>query len=101
ILNDETRGSSGLRLGRISRVLVVAQLSFSCGLLVCAGLMIRTIVNVARFDYGFTTANVYTARLGLFAKDYPTAAAELQFYDRRRRARHASRWRIRAARRPR
>ena len=84
ILNDETRGSSGLRVGRISRVLVVAQLSFSCGLLVCAGLMIRTIVNVARFDYGFTTANVYTARLGLFAKDYPTAAAELQFYDRAR-----------------
>jgi len=84
ILNDETRGSSGLRVGRVSRVLVVAQLSLSCGLLVCAGLMIRTIVNVARFDYGFNTANVYTARLGLFAKDYPTPAAEMQFYDRAR-----------------
>ena len=84
ILNDEVRGSSGLRVGRISRVLVVAQLSFSCGLLVVAGLMIRTIVNVARFDYGFNTRNVYTARLGLFEKDYPTPAAELQFYDRAR-----------------
>ena len=84
ILNDEVRGSSGLRVGRISRALVVAQLSFSCGLLVVAGLMIRTIVNVARFDYGFNTTNVYTARLGLFAKDYPTPAAEVQFYDRLR-----------------
>ena len=84
ILNDEARGSSGLRVGRISRVLVVAQLSFSCGLLVVAGLMIRTIVNVARFDYGFNTTNVYTARLGLFEKDYPTPAAERQFYDRAR-----------------
>ena len=85
-LNDETRGSSGLRVGRISRVLVVAQLALSCGLLVGAGLMIRTIVNVARFEYGFNTANIYTARLGLFAKDYPTPVAELQFYDRARRS---------------
>ena len=84
ILNDEARGSSGLRIGRVSKVLVVAQLSLSCGLLVAAGLMIRTIVNVGRFDYGFNTANVYTARLGLFEKDYPTPAAELQFYDRAR-----------------
>jgi putative ABC transport system permease protein len=82
ILNDEARGSSGLRLGRISKVLVVAQLAFSCGLLVAAGLMIRTIVNVSRLDYGFTTANIYTARLGLFAKDYPTGLAQRQFYDR-------------------
>ena len=46
--------------------------------------MIRTIVNVARFEYGFNTANVYTARLGLFGKDYPTPAAQLEFYDRAR-----------------
>jgi len=82
ILNDEARGSSGLRLGRVSKVLVVGQLAFSCGLLVAAGLMIRTIVNVARFDYGYNTANVFTARLGLFAKDYPTPLAQRQFYDR-------------------
>lgn len=82
ILNDEARGSSGLRLGRISKVLVVVQLAFSCGLLVAAGLMIRTIVNVARFDYGYNTTNVFTARLGLFAKDYPTPVAQRQFYDR-------------------
>ena len=82
ILNDEGRGSSGLRLGRISKVLVVAQIALSCGLLVAAGLMIRTIVNVARFDYGYNTTNVYSARLGLFAKDYPTPLAQRQFYDR-------------------
>ncbi len=82
ILNDEARGSSGLRLGRVSKVLVVVQIAFSCGLLVAAGLMVRTIVNVSRFDYGFDTANVYTARVGLFAKDYPSPASEMQFYDR-------------------
>lgn len=84
-LNDEARGSSGLRIGRLSRALVVAQVACSCGLLVAAGLMIRTIVNVADFDYGFDTSNVYTARLGLFPGDYPTPTAERQFYDRTRR----------------
>jgi predicted permease len=81
ILNDESRGSSGLRMGRISRALVVAQLAISCSLLVAAGLMIRTVVNVTRFDYGFDTANIFTARLGLFEKDYPTPRSQLQFYD--------------------
>ena len=81
ILNDEARGSSGVRLGRISTILIVGQLAVSCGLLVAAGLMIRTVINVARFDYGFTTSDIFTARLGLFDKDYPTPQAQLHFYD--------------------
>ncbi len=81
ILNDEARGSSGLGLGRISKALVVAQIAVSCGLLVAAGLMIRTVVNVAQFDYGFNTANIFTARLGLFEKDYPTEQNQWQFYE--------------------
>jgi predicted permease len=62
-------------------MLVVAELALSCGLLVAAGLMIRTIVNVANFDYGYNTANIFTARLGLFEKDYPTKTAQWQFYE--------------------
>ncbi|MDH4064439.1 MAG: ABC transporter permease [Acidobacteriota bacterium] len=81
IMNDEARGSSSMRMGRISRALVVAQLAVSCGLLVAAGLMTRTVINIARFDYGFDTANIFTARLGLFEKDYPTKEAQRQFYD--------------------
>jgi putative ABC transport system permease protein len=81
VMNDEARGSSSGRMGRITRSLVIAQLAVSCGLLVAAGLMIRTVINVARFDYGFATDDIFTARLGLFEKDYPTAAAQSQFYD--------------------
>ncbi|MEX1258551.1 MAG: ABC transporter permease [Gemmatimonadota bacterium] len=81
ILSDESRGSSGMRVGRVSKGLVVAQIAVSCGLLVGAGLMIRTVVNVARFDYGFNTENVFTARLGLFQNDYPTPQSQLQFYE--------------------
>jgi len=43
--------------------------------------MIRTVINVANFDYGFNTENVFTARVGLFEKDYPTKDAQWQFYD--------------------
>ena len=81
IMNDESRGSSGQRMGRISRALVVAQLAVSCSLLVAAGLMIRTVINVGQFDYGFDATNIFTARVGLFEKDYPTPAAQMQFYD--------------------
>ena len=81
VMNDEARGSSSGRMGRISKALVVGQLAVSCGLLVAAGLMIRTVINVARFDYGFATQDIFTARLGLFEKDYPTTQAQWQFYD--------------------
>ena len=80
-MNDEARGSSSGRMGKLTRGLVIAQLAVSCGLLVAAGLMIRTVINVSRFDYGFATNDIFTARLGLFAKDYPTPQAQSQFYD--------------------
>ena len=35
----------------------------------------------SRFDYGFATNDIFTARLGLFEKDYPTPKAQRQFYD--------------------
>ena len=81
VLNDEARGSSGVRLGRVSKALVIAEIALSCGLLVGAGLMIRTILNITNFNYGFDADHVFTARLGLFAAGYPTKASEMQFYD--------------------
>lgn len=81
ILNDENRGSSSLRLGRLSKALVIAEIAVSCGLLVGAGLMIKTIMRVSQFDYGFNVENVFTARIGLFEADYPDSDAQWQFYD--------------------
>ncbi|GMR23515.1 MAG: ABC transporter permease [Acidobacteriota bacterium] len=81
ILGDESRGSSSLRLGRVSKSLVVAEIAVSCGLLVAAGLMIKTVVQVSQFDYGFNTDNVFTSRIGLFEADYPDRDAQWQFYE--------------------
>ncbi|HSH76232.1 MAG TPA: ABC transporter permease [Longimicrobiales bacterium] len=80
ILKDESRGSSGLRVGRLSRVLVVGELAMSLGLLVAAGLMTKSIARLGSYEYGFETDAVFTARLGLFEAEFPDTAARHGFY---------------------
>lgn len=80
ILKDESRGSSGFRIGRLSRGLVVAEVALSVGLLVGAGLMIRSVAKLGSLDYGFATEEVFTARLGLFETDYPDSTSRRAFF---------------------
>jgi len=80
VLKDESRGASSLRMGRFSRGLVVAELALSGGLLVAAGFMIQSVVQISRFDYGVPTANNFTARVGLFETSYPDSASRYQFW---------------------
>ena len=80
VLKDESRGSSSLRLGRVSRALVIGEIALSCGLLVAAGLMVKSVVQLRTFDYGFDTG-VFTARIGLFEGDYPDVESRRRFYD--------------------
>ena len=58
-------GSGRLRLGRMSRVLVTGEIVVSFALLVAAGLMIRSILNLGTHEYGFAMDDVFTARLVL------------------------------------
>jgi predicted permease len=80
VMSDEGR-TTGLRMGRISRALVVAELALSFGLLVMAGLMIQSVSNVARADFGFAMRDVWSARLTLPAADYPDEGRRRQFLD--------------------
>lgn len=80
VLKDESRGSSGLRMGRIARGLVVLEMALSCGLLVGAGLMIKSVAQLATFDFGFPTRSVFTARIALFEASYPEREQRHQFY---------------------
>ena len=80
-LNDEFRGSTSVKMGRLSRALVVTEIALSCGLLVAAGLMIQSLVNVRTLDLGFSTSDVFTARVLLFENDYPTGDSRLQFFE--------------------
>jgi predicted permease len=81
VLKDESRGSSSLRLGRFSRGLVMVEVALSCGLLVAAGLMIRSVTNLRTLDYGFATESVLVSRVGLFEGDYPDEASRQRFFD--------------------
>lgn len=81
VLKDESRGSSSLRLGRFSKGLVIGEIALSCGLLVAAGLMIKSVVRLKSIEFPFATEDVFTARVGLFDTDYPDKASRARFYE--------------------
>lgn len=81
ILKDESRGSSSLRIGKFSRGLVVAEIALSFGLLVAAGLMVRSVTKLRSIDYGFPPEEIFSARVGLFETDYPDDPSRVRFFD--------------------
>ena len=80
VLKDEARGSSSLHIGRMSRSLVVFEIALSCGLLVAAGLMIKSVTRLSTMDPGFRVNDVFTARLG-FPLTYSDTAGQRQFFE--------------------
>lgn len=81
VLKDESRGASSFRLGRISRGLVITEIALSAGLLVGAGLMIKSVTQVRNVDFAFQTHDVFTARIGLPEAQYPEPAMQRAFFD--------------------
>src|SRR5205814_1480951 len=57
-LKDTGRGSSGTTRSLLSRSLVVAQVSLSLLLLIGAGLLVRTLINLQRVETGFNEQNL-------------------------------------------
>jgi len=69
--------SSGLHKVRLASGLVVAQISLSLLLLVCAGLFIRSFLSAQQINPGFNAHNVLIASYDLFTAGYsPEAGAE-------------------------
>jgi putative ABC transport system permease protein len=83
VLKDESRGSSNLHIGRMSRALVVFEIALSCGLLVASGLMIKSVVKLRSMDPGFRTRNLFTARLG-FPATYTDTVMQRRFFEQLR-----------------
>ena len=81
LLNDEGRGTTSLKIGRLSRGLVVGEMALSFALLVVSGLVLRSIVNVTQFDPGIPTREVLTARLTLPTAEYPDGPSRSRFAD--------------------
>jgi predicted permease len=83
VLKDESRGSSNLKIGKMSKALVVFEVALSCGLLVASGLMIRSVAKLGTMDPGFSTSNIFTARIG-FPSTYTDTAMQKQFHEQLR-----------------
>lgn len=80
VLKDESRGASSLRIGRLSKALVVFEIALSCGLLVAAGLMIKSVLKANTRDTGFAMASVFTSRVG-FPSAYTDTVMQAQFFE--------------------
>ncbi len=79
LLTSETRTT---RASGARQLLVVAEIALAFLLMVSAGLLVRTFVNLTSTDPGLRTENVVTARIALSRDRYPDDASRLQFYDR-------------------
>ena len=82
VLKDEGRGSTSLRLGKLSRMVVVAELALSCVLLVVTGMEFKSAMLARSARFGFATDHVLTARVPLFETNYPRPTDRGAFYQR-------------------
>lgn len=76
------RGSSGRRQGRLGNLLVSTEFALSLTLLVCAGLLYKSLFLLVSQDPGFRPENVVAAEISLPAARYPEAAQRSAFRDR-------------------
>jgi predicted permease len=75
VLKEDTGSASGgLRKARLASGLVVAQISLSLLLLICAGLFIRSVMSAQEINPGFNPHNVLIASYDLFTAGYSEAS---------------------------
>lgn len=82
VLKDSGRGNTGSLVGFITRGLVVFQIFVTCLLLIGALLQLQSILKQQNIDYGYDTASVLGARVGLMEGDYPTNESRVLFYEK-------------------
>jgi putative ABC transport system permease protein len=77
---DGRTSSAGIRRTRLRSFLVVSEIAFALVLLMCAGLLIRTVGQLQRVDPGFDYAQSLKMDLGLPSLRYSTAQKKIDFY---------------------
>ena len=72
----------GARSGaRVRRLLVITELAVSLVLLIGAGLLARSFVNLARMPLGFPAENLLTLRVNLTGTDYAKAENQMRYHE--------------------
>jgi predicted permease len=80
-LQDQSRGSSSRSVGRWSTLLVGMEVALSCALLVGAGLMVRSTIEVSNADFGLNKQGVMTSRVIMPFETYPDSMARREMSD--------------------
>jgi predicted permease len=69
ILKNDVFGVAALRIGRLSRGVIVMEIAVAAAMLLAAGFMTKSIVRVTNVEPGFRTSGVLTARVSLSTPD--------------------------------
>ncbi|MEA2206596.1 MAG: hypothetical protein QOE77_3372 [Blastocatellia bacterium] len=78
----ESGGNSAAKEGgvRLRRLITVSEVALSMILLIGAGLLIRSFIELLQVDPGFESKNILTARVSLPKYSYPETAKQSEFY---------------------
>ncbi|HVQ39673.1 MAG TPA: ABC transporter permease [Pyrinomonadaceae bacterium] len=74
-------GGPAATRNRVRSALVVAEIAMTLVLLVCAGLLIRTVWGLQQVDSGFNSQNILAMNIGLPAAKYPKPENRIAFYE--------------------
>jgi putative ABC transport system permease protein len=80
-LKDGAGGSASLRMGRLNRGLVIAEVAMSVALLVASGLMLKGVFAAQRVELPFPTREMFTAEIVAFDGRPSDAATRRLFWD--------------------
>jgi putative ABC transport system permease protein len=82
-LKEAGRGSGpAANRNRLRSALVISEIAMTLVLLVCAGLLIRTVMRLQNVDTGFNAKNILTMNIGLPAIKYPKPEDVIAFHKR-------------------
>ena len=76
------KGATGAARHHVRRGLVMAEVALAVMLVIGAGLLIRTVYNLASVDAGFNRARLVTFQMSLATADYPQAIQRAQLFQR-------------------
>jgi putative ABC transport system permease protein len=82
MLKESGRGNTSSVVNLVTRSLVVAQIMFTCLILLATILELKSIVRQQVVNYGYNTEALMTARMALMDGEYPNSAKRKLFYDR-------------------
>ena len=69
ILKDDVAGVSALRIGRVSRGVIIAEIAVASAMLVAAGFITRSIISLTHIETGFRTDGIVSAQITVSTTD--------------------------------